>query len=128
MNILTEKFNTPYHSAPFHQINNEDYLPAFRELIKKSEEEIDTIVNNSEEPTFENVIEALAYSGEQLDAVSNIFFNLNSAETNDELQKIAQEVSPILTEYSSKISQNEALFNKIKKVYDGCSSVTAKVP
>ncbi|AZA86735.1 M3 family peptidase [Chryseobacterium shandongense] len=118
MNILTEKFNTPYHSAPFHQINNEDYLPAFRELIKKSEEEIDTIVNNSEEPTFENVIEALAYSGEQLDAVSNIFFNLNSAETNDELQRIAQEVSPILTEYSSKISQNEALFNKIKKVYD----------
>ncbi|AZA55447.1 M3 family metallopeptidase [Chryseobacterium sp. G0201] len=118
MNILTEKFNTPYHSAPFNSIKNEDYLPAFKELIQKSEEEIDAIVNNTEEPTFENVIEALAYSGEQLDAVSNIFFNLNSAETSDELQQIAQEVSPILTEYSSKISQNEDLFNKIKKVYD----------
>lgn len=118
MNILTEKFNTPYHSAPFNKINNEDYLPAFRELIKKSEEEIDAIINNPEDPTFENVIEALAYSGEQLDIASNIFFNLNSAETSDELQQIAKEVSPVLTEYSSKISQNEALFNKIKKVYD----------
>ncbi|UKB83074.1 M3 family metallopeptidase [Chryseobacterium sp. MEBOG06] len=118
MNILTEKFNTPYHSAPFSDIKNEDYLPAFKELIQKSEAEVDAIVNNTEAPTFENVIEALAYSGKQLDVVSNIFFNLNSAETSDELQQIAQEVSPILTEYSSKISQNEALFNKIKKVYD----------
>ncbi|UOV00094.1 M3 family metallopeptidase [Chryseobacterium daecheongense] len=118
MSILTEKFNTPYHSAPFTQIKNEDYLPAFKQLIQQSEQEIETIVTNPEEPTFENVIEALAYAGEQLDVVSNIFFNLNSAETSDELQQIAQEVSPILTEYSSKISQNEALFNKIKKVYD----------
>ncbi|PWN61964.1 M3 family metallopeptidase [Chryseobacterium viscerum] len=118
MNILTKKFHTPYHSAPFSDIKNEDYLPAFKDLIQKSEAEIDAIVNNPEAPTFENVIEALAYSGEQLDVVSNIFFNLNSAETSDEIQQIAQEVSPILTEYSSKISQNEALFNKIKKVYD----------
>ncbi|UWX60712.1 M3 family metallopeptidase [Chryseobacterium oranimense] len=118
MNILTEKFNTPYHAAPFTGIKNEDFLPAFKELIKQSEDEINAIVNNPETPTFENVIEALAYSGEQLDVASNIFFNLNSAETSDEIQKIAQEVSPLLTEYSSKISQNEALFSKIKKVYD----------
>lgn len=118
MNILTEKFNTPYHAAPFTGIKNEDFLPAFKELIKQSEDEINAIVSNPETPTFENVIEALAYSGEQLDVVSNIFFNLNSAETSDEIQKIAQEVSPLLTEYSSKISQNEALFNKIRKVYD----------
>lgn len=118
MNILTEKFTTPYHAAPFDGIKNEDFLPAFRELIKKSEEEINDIVSNSEAPTFQNVIEALAYSGEQLDVASNIFFNLNSAETSDEIQKIAQEVSPLLTEYSSKISQNEPLFNKIKTVYD----------
>lgn len=118
MSILTEKFNTPYHSAPFTHIKNEDYLPAFKELIQRSEEEIEAIVNNPEEPNLENIIEALAYAGERLDVVSNIFFNLNSAETSDELQQIAQEVSPILTEYSSKISQNEALFNKIKKVYD----------
>ncbi|WP_294218696.1 M3 family metallopeptidase [uncultured Chryseobacterium sp.] len=118
MNILTEKFNTPYQSAPFSQIKNEDYLPAFRELIRKSEEEIDHIVRNPETPSFENVIEALAYSGEQLDLASHIFFNLNSAETSDELQQLAQEISPILTEYSSKISQNEALFSKIRKVYE----------
>ncbi len=118
MNILTENFTTPYQSAPFDQIKNEDYLPAFKELIQKSEKEIDAIINNKEEPTFENTIEALAFSGDQLERASNIFFNLNSAETSDELQQIAQEVSPILTEYSSKISQNEALFNRIKKVYD----------
>ena len=118
MNILTEKFTTKYNSAPFNQIKNEDYLPAFKELIHSSEEEINAIVNNPNEPDFENTIEALAFSGEQLDRASSIFFNLNSAETSDELQQIAQEVSPVLTEYSSKISQNKALFQKIKKVYD----------
>ncbi|MCL1668017.1 M3 family metallopeptidase [Elizabethkingia ursingii] len=117
-NILLESFQTPFHTAPFDQIKNTDYLPAFQELIKKSEAEIEQIVNNPETPTFSNTIEALAYAGEQLDVVSNIFFNLNSAETNDEIQQIAQEVSPLLTEYSSKISQNEKLFERIKKVYD----------
>ena len=118
MNPLLQKFNTKYNSAPFNEIKEEHYLPAFKELIEKSKKEIDEIANNSEEPTFSNTIEALAYSGEQLDAVSSIFFNLNSAETNDEIQKIAQEVSPLLSEYSSQISQNEALFNRIKKVFD----------
>lgn len=118
MNILTQKFNTKYETAPFQEIKEENYLPAFQELIAQSEKEIDAIANNSAEATFENTIEALAYSGEQLDRVSSIFFNLNSAETNDEIQKIAQEVSPILTEFSSKISQNEKLFQRIKKVFD----------
>ena len=118
MNILTQKFNTKYETAPFQEIKEENYLPAFQELIAQSEKEIDTIANNPAEATFENTIEALAYSGEQLDRVSSIFFNLNSAETNDEIQKIAQEVSPILTEFSSKISQNEKLFQRIKKVFD----------
>ena len=122
MNPLLQNFNTKYNSAPFNEIKEEHYLPAFKELIEKSKKEIDEIANNSEEPTFSNTIEALAYSGEQLDAVSSIFFNLNSAETNDEIQKIAQEVSPLLSEYSSQISQNEALFNRIKKVYDGFNS------
>ncbi|AQW93475.1 peptidase M3 [Elizabethkingia anophelis] len=117
-NILLESFQTPFHTAPFDQIKNTDYLPAFQELIKTSEAEIEHIANNPEIPTFSNTIEALAYAGEQLDVVSNIFFNLNSAETNDEIQQIAQEVSPLLTEYSSKISQNEKLFERIKKVYD----------
>ena len=118
MNILTQKFNTKYETAPFQEIKEENYLPAFQELITQSEKEIDAIANNPAEATFENTIEALAYSGEQLDRVSSIFFNLNSAETNDEIQKIAQEVSPILTEFSSKISQNEKLFQRIKKVFD----------
>jgi len=118
MNPLLQTFNTKYNSAPFEEIKEEHYLPAFQELIKTSEKEIDEIANNSDEPTFENTIEAMAFSGEQLDRVSNIFFNLNSAETNDEIQKIAQEVSPILTEFSSKISQNEKLFNRIKTVFD----------
>lgn len=118
MNILTQNFDTPFNTAPFEQIKNADYLPAFKELIKESEAEIDHIVNNPDEPTFENTIEALAFSGEKLDVVSNIFFNINSAETSDEIQKIAQEVSPLLTEFSSKISQNEKLFERIKIVYE----------
>lgn len=117
-NPLLEEFQTKYNSAPFDLIKEEHFRPAFEELIRQAEAEIETIVENSEEPTFQNVIEALAFSGEKLDRVSSIFFNLNSAETNDEIQKIAQEVSPLLTEFSAKISQNEALFQKIKKVYD----------
>ena len=118
MNPLLEKFNTKYTSSPFSDIKEEHYLPAFQELIKTSEKEIDEITNNQETPTFENTIEAMAFSGEQLDRASSIFFNLNSAETNDEIQKIAQDVSPLLTEFSSKISQNEKLFERIKNVFD----------
>ena len=124
MNPLLEKFNTKYTSSPFEEIKEEHYLPAFQELVKISEKEIDDITNNPEAPTFENTIEAMAFSGEQLDRVSNIFFNLNSAETNDEIQKIAQEVSPLLTEFSSKISQNEKLFDRIKSVYDQKDSLS----
>ncbi len=117
-NILTQKFDTPFQTPPFDSIKNEDFLPAFKQLIKDAESEIEQISNNPDQPTFENTIEAMAYSGEKLDVVSSIFFNLNSAETNDEIQKIAQEVSPLLTEFSSKISQNEKLFIRIKQIYD----------
>lgn len=121
-NILTENFDTKYKTAPFSEIKEEHFLPAFKELIAVSEEEINQIANNPDAPTFENTIEALAFSGEKLDVVSNIFFNLNSAETNNEIQKIAQEVSPLLTEFSSKISQNQKLFERIKSVYDDYNS------
>ncbi len=117
-NPLLQPFSTLHQSAPFNEIKEEHFLPTFQELIKESEKEINEIVENTEEPTFANVIEALAFSGEKLEVVSGIFFNLNSAETNDEIQKIAQEVSPLLTEFSAKISQNLDLFEKIKKVYD----------
>lgn len=117
-NPLLHPFNTPYQTAPFQEIKEEHFLPAFRELIQKAEAEIHQITDNTEAPSFENTIEALAYSGSQLDVVSHIFFNLNSAETNDQIQQIAQEVSPLLTEFSSKISQNEMLFGRIKQVFD----------
>lgn len=117
-NPLLHPFNTPYQTAPFQEIKEEHFLPAFRELIQKAEAEIDQIAQNTQASSFENTIEALAYSGSQLDVVSHIFFNLNSAETNDQIQQIAQEISPLLTEFSSKISQNEMLFGRIKQVFD----------
>ncbi|MEF3080165.1 M3 family metallopeptidase [Winogradskyella poriferorum] len=118
MTILNKTFDTQYNTAPFSKIKNEDFLPAFKTAIENAKNEIDAIVNNTESPTFQNTIEALDYSGEQLDRISSIFFNLNSAETNDEIQKIAQEVSPILSEFSNDITLNEDLFKRVKAVYD----------
>ena len=118
MKILTSTFNTKHNTAPFSQIKLEDYKPAFIENIAKAKAEIDAITTNSETPTFENTIVALDFSGEQLDRLSSIFFNLNSAETCDEMQKIAQEVSPLLTEFSNDIALNEDLFKRVKAVYD----------
>ena len=117
-NPLLKSFKNNHHSAPFSEIKEEHFLPAFVQLIKDSEIEIQEIVENPLEPTFENTIEALAFSGEKLDVVSHLFFNLNSAETNEELQNLAQEISPLLSAFSSKISQNEKLFDRIKTVYD----------
>jgi oligopeptidase A len=118
MSILTHPFNTKYDTAPFAQIKLEDYEPAFIENIATAKTEIDTIIHNSEAPTFENTIVALEFSGNLLDRLSSIFFNLNSAETCDEMQKIAQRVSPILTEFSNDITLNAALFERVKAVYE----------
>ncbi|MGB1231149.1 MAG: M3 family metallopeptidase [Winogradskyella sp.] len=118
MTILNQPFNTPYHTAPFSKIRTEDYLPAFKIAIEKAKTEIDAITNTTETATFQNTIEALEYSGEELDRLSSIFFNLNSAETNDTIQKIAQKISPLLSEFSNDITLNEALFKRVKTVYD----------
>ncbi|PHK30784.1 peptidase M3, partial [Nostoc linckia z16] len=118
MNILTQKFTTKYDTAPFSQIKTGDFLPAFTEAIEQAKTEIDKIVNNPEAPTFENTIEALSYSGETLDRISSIFFNLHSAETNDEIQKIAVEVSPMLSEFGNDVRLNKELFERVKVVYD----------
>ena len=123
MKILTQKFNTKHDTAPFSQIKTADYKPAFIENIATAKAEIDDIINNSAAPTFENVIEALEFSGNALNRLSTIFFNLNSAETNDEMQKIAQEVTPLLTDFSNDITLNEVLFLKIKNVYDKKSTL-----
>ena len=118
MKILTSEFKTKYNTAPFSQIKLDDYKPAFIENIAHARAEIDAITHNPEPPTFSNTIEALDFSGNLLDRLSSIFFNLNSAETNDEMQKIAQEISPLLTEFSNDITLNEDLFKRIKAVYD----------
>jgi len=118
MKILTETFTTKHNTAPFSQIKTEDFQPAFEVSIAKARAEIDAIINNPEAPSFANTIEALDFSGETLDRLSSIFFNLNSAETTDELQKIAQEVSPLLTAFSNDIALNEELFQRVKAVHD----------
>tara|TARA_B100000809_G_C15138262_1_gene531649 strand:- start:40 stop:2070 length:2031 start_codon:yes stop_codon:yes gene_type:complete len=118
MNPLLEKFNTPYNTAPFSKIKNEHYKPAFEVAIKIAKTEVDEIVNNTDEHSFENTIVALDFSGDLLGSVSCIFFNLNSAETSDEIQAIALEVSPLLSEFSNDIGLNENLFKRVKAVYD----------
>jgi len=118
MNLLTQKFTTKYDTAPFSGIKNEDFLPALRDGIEIARKEIDAIVNNPEEPTFENTIVAMSYSGDVLERASSIFFNLHSAETNDEIQKIAVEVSPLLSEFGNDIRLNAKLFGRVKAVYN----------
>ncbi|MBN2867304.1 MAG: M3 family metallopeptidase, partial [Flavobacteriaceae bacterium] len=118
MNVLLNKFNTKYNSAPFQSIKNEDFKPAIKILIKEAKTEIETIANSEKIPTFNNTIEALEYAGQQLDRATSVFFNLNSAETNEEIQKIAQDISPLLSEFSNDITLNEKLFVRIKEVYN----------
>ncbi|MFT0716251.1 M3 family metallopeptidase [Flagellimonas lutimaris] len=108
----------PFNQAPFSKIKNEHFKPAFLQAIEDTKKEIDAIVDNPEPPTFKNTLEALDFSGQQLDRISSVFFNLNSAETNEEIQKIAQEVSPLLSEFSNDITLNEGLFGRIKTVYE----------
>ncbi len=109
---------TPFDTAPFSKIKNEHFKPAFLKAMEDARAEIKDITNNPSEPTFENTIEALEFSGQQLDRISSVFFNLNAAETNEEIQKIAQEVSPLLSEFSNDITLNVALFIKVKAVYE----------
>ena len=118
MSILNMRFDTPFNTAPFSKIKTEAFLPAFKKAIENAKNEIDQIVENKALPSFENTIEALDYTGEQLDRISSIFFNLNAAETNDAIQKIAQEVSPLLTEFSNDVALNVALFERVKSVYN----------
>ena len=114
----------PFNTAPFSKIENEHFLPAIKQLIKDTKEEINTITENKETPTFKNSVEALERTGEQLNRVTGIFFNLNSAETNEEIQKIAQDVSPLLSDFKNDLLLNEALFKRVKSVYDRKDSMT----
>ncbi|MFV0268766.1 MAG: M3 family metallopeptidase [Draconibacterium sp.] len=116
-NPLLDTFNTPHETAPFNEIKNEHFLPAFNASIEAGEKELEAIKNNPEAPTFENTIVALDHVGRLLGRTSGVFFNLLGAETNEELQGIAQEVSPLLTKFQNDVSLDPVLFEKVKKVY-----------
>lgn len=113
-NPLLNAFDT----APFSKIKNEHYLPAIKELISQTKSEIEQIANASSVPNFQNTVEALENTGKQLNRVTSIFFNLNSAETNEEIQKIAQKLSPLLSAFKNDLLLNEDLFKRVKEVYD----------
>ena len=115
--FLTES-SAPFGAPEFDKIRNEHYLPAFEAGIAEAKAEIDAIVANQEEPTFENTIEAMEYAGETLNGVASIFYNLMEANTNDEMQQIAEKLSPMLTEYEMYVSLNPALFERVKTVYE----------
>lgn len=108
---------SPFDTAPFSKIKDEHFKPAFLEAMEAARKEIDTITDNPNDPTFENTIEALEFTGQHLDRISSLFFNLNSAETNPKIQKIAQEISPLLSEFSNDVTLNEGLFKRIKSIY-----------
>lgn len=118
MSILTSLYTTKHQTAPFSKIKMEDYMPAFLENIKAAKAEIHQITTNTKAPTFDNTIAALEFSGQELDRLSSVFFNLNSAETSEEMQKLAQEISPLLTEFGNDITLNEDLFKRVKTVFD----------
>jgi len=117
-NPFFETYKNKYGAPPFDQIKNEHYMPAFTEGIKQQQAEINTIAENKETPDFDNTIAALDFSGELLKKVSSAFFNLYSSDTNEGMDKIAKEISPVLSEHNDNIYLNEKLFARIKTLYD----------
>ena len=115
---------TPFETAPFSKIKNEHFSPAIHHFIAVTKTQINEISENKEAPTFKNTIEALDGTGLQLDRITSIFFNLNSAETNDEIQKIAQEISPALSDFKNDLLLNEKLFKRVKQVYENRTSLS----
>lgn len=117
-NIFAENYNTPHQTVPFDRIKLEDYEPAMLEGIRRENEEVEQIINNPEPPTFDNTICAMEQTGDMLERATTVFFNLLSAETNDEMEALAQKMSPVLSEHSNDISLNPRLFQRVKAVYD----------
>ena len=115
--LLTES-SAPFGAPEFDKIEDAHYLPAFEAAIAEAKAEIDAIVANPDEPTFENTIEAMEYAGETLDRVAGIFYNLMESNTNDAMQETAEQISPMLTEYSMYVSLNNDLFQRVKAVYE----------
>lgn len=116
-NPLLREFKTPFDTAPFSKIENEHFQPAIEASIQEAKDEINQITGNPDAPTFGNTLEALEFSGERLSRITSLFFNLNAAETNEEIQGIAQVVSPMLSEFSNDVRLDEELFRRIESVY-----------
>lgn len=123
-NPLIASFKTPYETPPFDKIQVTHYEPAFDWAIIEAQKDIQYIIDNTQLPDFNNTIEAIDKAGKQLNIISSVFFNLNSACTNEEMQQIAQRVSPKLTEYSNSIYMNPQLFERVKQVYHAKDSLT----
>lgn len=121
-NPLLQTYETPFNVPPFDKIKDEHFKPAFEEALKQHNLEIDSIVNNSEDPTFENTIVALENAGSLLSNVSTVFYNLNSANTNDSIQAIAKELAPQLSAHNDEINLNAKLFARVKSVFDNKDS------
>ncbi len=117
-NPLLIEWDTPFGTPPFDQIKTEHYLPAFKSAIEKHNTEIEAITSNTGEPTFENSVEALEYSGADLTKVERIFNAMTGAMISDELQKVSKEVSPLLSKHNDDVNLNPKLFERIKAVYD----------
>jgi peptidyl-dipeptidase Dcp len=117
-NPLLAPFKTPFESVPFQDIKQEDFKPAIIASIEAAKKEIDDLVSDPAPPTFENTIAALEAAGKQLNRATEAFFNLTSAETNDYLEQVQEDVSPLLAEYGNDITLNEGLFKKIKTVFE----------
>ena len=115
--LLTES-TAPFGAPEFDKIKNEHYLPAFEQGIAEAKAEINAIVANQEDPTFENTIEAMEYAGQTLNKVASIFYAVMEAHTDDTKQQIAEQISPMLTEYSMYVSLNNDLFQRVKAVYE----------
>ena len=122
-NPLLSESPLEYGAPQFDKIQNKHYLPAFEQAIKDAKAEIDAIVANPDEPTFANTIEAMEFSGETLERVASIFYNLMEADTDEEMQAIAEKVAPMMTEFSMYVSLNEKLFERVKAVYDARESL-----
>lgn len=117
-NPFFKPFEGPYGTAPFNEIKIEHFEPAFDKAIAEHKAEVDAIANNIDKPTFANTIEALEFAGEMLSRVSGVFYNLLSAESNDEMMDISQRLSPKMSEHSNYINLNEKLFERVKSVYN----------
>ena len=117
-NPLLTKSTLPFGAPQFDKIENQHYIPAFKQAIEEGKAEVDAIVNSPETPSFKNTIEALEYAGETLNRISHIFYNLLEANTDEEMQNIAEEISPLTTEFSMYVRLNEGLFHRIKSVYE----------